>query len=372
MAVIATVITLCLMSFAGRFEDTARVTVAAPRSGLVLNPDAKVKVRGVEIGRVAAVENTATGALVVLDIDPESLKLVPANVSVDIHSSTVFGAKYIDFTVPAQPSRESLKPGAVIPVSNVIVEFNTLFQHLSDVLVQVEPEKLNATLQAIGAALEGRGDRLGGLLVDSDTVLRELNPALPALRHDLRSTTAVTGLYSDTLPNLLRTNDNAAVTAAALVDSQPRIDALLANLIGLADTATPILAETESPLVEALRLLRPTSETLHEYRSAVNCTIAGLGTNMPLIAYLFGGGPDAAVFFNASLMPAGEPYHYPEDLPKVNATGGPHCEGVLDHVPGTEADYLVTDTSAGHVWHPQTEPKPVAGTVFELLYPVRR
>ncbi|MFC9993950.1 MCE family protein [Nocardia sp. NPDC127526] len=372
VTVIAAVITLCLVSFAGGFEDATQVTVTAPRSGLVLDPEAKVKFRGVEIGRVATVDSTASGARVVLDIDPEMLKLVPANVSVDIRSTTVFGAKYINFMAPAQPSRESLKPGAAILASSVTVEFNTLFQHLSDILAQVEPEKLNATLQALGAALDGRGEDLGQILTAGDAVLRELNPVLPALRHDLQSTTAVTGLYSDTVPDLLHTTDNAAVTAATLVDGHSRLDALLANLIGLADTATPILADTGSPLVEALRLLRPTTETLYEYRPALHCTIVGLGTNMPLIAYLFGGGPDAAVFFNASLMPAGEPYKYPEDLPLVNATGGPHCEGVLDHIPGTNADYLVTDTSAGHIWHPPTHPGPVAGTVFEFLYPLSR
>ncbi|WP_084528337.1 MCE family protein [Nocardia crassostreae] len=361
------IVVICLVSFAGGFTQTAKVVVAAPRSGLVLDPDAKVKVRGVEIGRVAGITQTADGANIELAVDHEQLKLVPANAVVDIRSTTVFGAKYINFMVPENPSGDSLRPGAVVQANNVTVEFSTLFQHLNDVLAKVEPEKLNATLSALGSALEGRGEKLGQLLVDSDAFLREINPSLPTLQQDLRKTTQVTGLYADTVPDLLRTTDNAVVTSGAIVDSEQKIDALLTNLIGLADTATPILNETESPLVEALRLLRPTTETLYEYRDSLYCTIVGLGSNMPIVGDIFGG-RYAAVTMNASIMPAGEPYKYPEDLPKVNATGGPHCEGILDHVPGQEANYLVTDTAEGHVFVPATTPRASEGTVFQLLF----
>ncbi|MFI6870501.1 MCE family protein [Nocardia sp. NPDC050406] len=364
---IVAVFAFSLVMFAGGFENTVKVTVDAPRSGLVLDPDAKVKLRGVEIGKVSAIENTATGAQLVLALDPDQLKMVPANAEVDIRSTTVFGAKYINFIAPQNASSESMKPGAVVRASAVTVEFNTLFQHLNDVLNKVEPEKLNATLQALGSALEGRGAKINQLLVDSDAFLREINPSLPTLQEDLQKTTQVTGLYSDTVPDLLRTTDNLQVTGATLVDQAGDLDAVLSNLIGLADTATPILNETESPLVEALRLLRPTTDTLYEYRSAVGCVINGLGPLMPLYGQIFGG-RYPAVSMNASIMPAGEPYKYPEDLPKVNATGGPHCEGIGDYQPGDKANYLVTDTSEGHVWQPQTTPKPSEGTVFQLLF----
>ncbi|NNH73555.1 MCE family protein [Nocardia uniformis] len=362
------IVTLCLVTFAGGFENTVKVTVDAPRAGLVLDPDAKVKIRGVEIGKVSGIQNTADGARLELALYPDQLKLVPANALVDIRSTTVFGAKYINFVAPQNPSADSLKAGAVVQASSVTVEFNTLFQHLNDVLAKVEPEKLNATLQAVGSALEGRGEKINQLLVDSDAFLIDINPSLPTLQEDLQKTTQVTGLYADTVPDLLRTTDNLVVTGGTLVDQAGNVDAVLANLIGLADTATPILNETESPLVEALRLLRPTTDTLYEYRSAVGCVINGLGPLMPVYGQIFGG-RYPAVSMNASIMPAGEPYKYPQDLPKVNATGGPRCEGIADFEPGDKANYLVTDTSEGHVWQPATQPRiNNGGTVFQLLF----
>ncbi|GGN84300.1 MCE family protein [Nocardia rhizosphaerihabitans] len=358
---------LAIALFQGAFTNTAVVLVDTPRTGLVLDPDAKVKVRGVEIGRVADIDLRDDGAQLRLELDPDQLKLVPANAGVDIRSTTVFGAKYVNFVVPAQPAATALAPGSTVSVSSVTVEFNTLFQHLSDVLAQVEPEKLNATLTALGTALEGRGDKLGDLLVRSDRYLRELNPYLPTLQSDLDKTAAVTDLYGEVTDPLLRTVDNATVTSQTIAEMQGQLDNVLVNVIGLSDTVGSVLRENEHDLVTALDLLRPTTALLFEYAPALSCIIDGLGPLMPIAEEMMGGRLPG-VGMNASFMLGAQPYTYPNDLPKVNATGGPRCEGVVDRVPNSHSDYLVTDTSEGTVYTPNTQhefhgvPK-----VFQLL-----
>ncbi|MFD4439710.1 MCE family protein [Nocardia sp. NPDC058519] len=354
--------------FQGAFTTTAKVLVDAPRAGLVLDPDAKVRVRGVEIGRVAEINLRDDGAQILLEVDPDQLKLVPANAGVDIRSTTVFGAKYVNFIVPEQPASNSLKPGATVAASAVTVEFNTLFQHLSDVLAQVEPEKLNATLAALGTALQGRGDKLGELLVSSDRYLREINPYLPTLQQDLDKTSQVSDIYADASGALLRTVDNATVTAKTLSELQAQLDDVLVNVIGLSDTTGSVLRENESNLVTALDLLRPTTSLLFEYAPALSCLIDGIGPLMPLADEVFGG-VVPGVGMHASFMPGQKPYSYPEDLPKVNATGGPHCEGVIDRVPDSHSNYVVTDTSQGAPFTPRTAPPELnsAPKVFQLL-----
>ncbi|MEU4646461.1 MCE family protein [Nocardia fluminea] len=353
--------------FQGAFTTTAQVVVDAPRSGLVLDPDAKVKVRGVEIGRVAEINLRDDGAQILLEVDPEQLKLVPSNAGVDIRSTTVFGAKYVNFVVPEQPSSSSLKPGSTVAASSVTVEFNTLFQHLSDVLAQVEPEKLNATLTALGTALEGRGDKFGDLLVRSDRYLRELNPYLPTLQADLDKTAAVTDLYAEVADPLLRTVDNATGTSQTISEMQGQLDNVLVNVIGLSDTVGSVLRENEHDLVTALDLLRPSTALLFEYAPALSCVINGLGPLVPIAEDMMGG-LLPGVGMNASVMPGSQPYSYPNDLPKVNATGGPRCEGVVDRVPESHSNYLVTDTNQGAPYTPTTQyefhgvPK-----VFQLL-----
>lgn len=361
------VVTVALIMFVGGFTPTATVTVDAPRSGLVLDPDAKVKVRGVEIGRVAAIDNTADGARLKLALDPELLKLVPSNADVDVRSTTVFGAKYVNFIVPQQPSSTSLAPGAVVTAQRVTVEFNTLFQHLSDVLAKIEPEKLNATLSALGTALQGRGDKLGQLLVQSDAYLRDINPYLPTLQQDLAKTGQVTDLYADSVNDLLRTVDNFTVTSKTLAQEQDSLDNVLVNLTGLADTTGAVLRENENQLGTALDLLRPTTGLLDDYAPALYCLIGGLGKALPLGEAVFGGLQEG-VALNTGFMYGAKPYTYPEDLPKVNATGGPQCGGILDRVPGSHSNYVVTDTSEGHVYTPSTTLTVNPPKVFQLLF----
>ncbi len=42
--------------FRGSFTETVPVTVISDRAGLVMNPDAKVKMRGVQVGKVKTIE----------------------------------------------------------------------------------------------------------------------------------------------------------------------------------------------------------------------------------------------------------------------------------------------------------------------------
>lgn len=364
---LAAAVAICLVMFAGGFDNTVKVTIASPRAGLVMDKDAKVKIRGVEIGRVSKIIDGPDGARIDLAVDPDKLKMVPANASVDINSTTVFGAKYVNFIEPQNPSTDSLEPGAVVQAGAVTVEFNTLFQHLNDLLAKVQPEKLNATLTALGTALQGRGDKLGQLMVNSDDVLKSLNPSLPDLQRDLQTSVGVTNLYADVASDLLRTTGNAATTGGTIVDEKDNFDKVLLNLVGLANDTGGVLSDNEKALVDTLGVLRPTAELLNEYNPALYCLVVGAANALPDGNRIFGGdGP--YVTLNASFMAGYTSYSYPQDLPKVNATGGPHCENILDRVPGSHSNYVVTDTTEGHVWTPPTSTSLNGPRVFQLLF----
>lgn len=364
---LAAVVAIALTMFAGGFQSNDAIYVDAPRAGLVMDKDAKVKMRGVEIGTVKSITYTGDGARLQLAISPDQLRMVPSNAGVDIASTTVFGAKYVNFTPPRQPSGESLRPGQTVDARHVTVEFNTLFQQLTEVLAKVNPEKLNATLTALGTALQGRGDKLGQLLSDSDAYLKDINPSLPALRRDLRSTAGVTNIYADTAPDLLRTTNNATVTSKSIVDEEHNFDMMLANLTGLVDTTQPILNDNKKPLITALDLLRPTADLLYQDRASLPCVINAFGDNWALYQRIFGG-TGQGLLLDAGFMPGGEPYHYPQDLPKVNASGPVVCENLRDRVPGSHSNFRVFDTSQGEVWTPELHWHTNGASVFQLLF----
>ncbi|WP_459545487.1 MCE family protein [Nocardia sp. X0981] len=335
------VLLLAVTLFQGGFADTVAITVHAPRAGLVMYPDAEVKLRGVRVGAVEAIDERADGtAEIHLAIDRAELERIPADVTVDIASTTVFGAKYIQLVPPAHPSAGHLVPGQVFAAESVTVEINTVFEQLTQVLGRIQPEKLNETLGALATAMRGRGDRVGQMMVDLEAFLAKLEPALPALRADLAMAPQVVHTYADVAPDLLTIAGDTTRLGRTLVEEQQQLDVLLMSLIGLADTGNRVIGENAPGLTDALDVLVPTTDLTHRYHRALTCALDGLG-------YLASVKPVQVpgIGLSANFLWGVEPYRYPDHLPKVAASGGPQCSmlpvGYEDFPP-----YVVTDIGA--------------------------
>ncbi|WP_067693556.1 MCE family protein [Nocardia jejuensis] len=341
VGVIAGFVAGAAILFQGGLEDTVAVTVLSPRAGLVMYPDAKVEMRGITVGRVSAIDERPDGtAALKLAIDSSQLRMIPANVSVDISSTTVFGAKYVQLIPPEHPASASLTAGQVFDAGHVTVEINTVFQQLTQVLGRIEPEKLNETLGAIAAATKGRGDQTGRMLTDLESFLAQVEPALPALTNDLTLAPAVVDAYADSAPALLELAGNAASISETVVQEQHNLDALLTGLIGLSDTGTQVLGDNRSALATTLRLLVPTTELTDEYNAAIDCSVTGLATlhDLPPARY-------EGVAISANFLFGTYPYRYPADLPKVAATGGPQCSVIPVPYQG-RPKFVVADVGA--------------------------
>jgi virulence factor Mce-like protein len=343
LASVATLVVIVLVAagmFRGDFANSVPLTVISDRAGLVMNPDAKVQLLGVQIGRVSSIEELPNGGAVLhLAIDPGQLRDIPANVAVDIASPTVFGAKTVQLTVPPDPSPQKLNPGQTLTAGHVTVEFNTMFEKLSTLLSAIEPVKLNQTLTAMSAALSGRGEHLGNSLAALDNTMSKIDPSLANLSHDLDVAPDVIDAYADSSQNLLTIASSAARISQTIVDKKGDLDAVLLSAIGLADTGTDVIGSNGQGLQDALHLLVPTTDLTNEYNRGLNCALGGLleiQKTTPL--------SEPGVMLSIGFTGARERYRYPKNLPKVAATGGPICNG-LPRIPfGTNPPFVVTDS----------------------------
>ena len=340
---LAAIVALAIALFRDSFKNSVAVTVLADRAGLVMNPDAKVKINGAQVGKVESIEALPNGgAALHLAIDPASVDAIPANVGAEITSSTVFGSKFVELVSPAAPSPDSLRAGTVITGGdNVTVELNTVFQQLVSVLSKVEPAKLNQTLGAFAKSLNGRGDKFGQSLVDLDSALIKLNPALENLNSVLAISPTVFDAFADASPDLLATIDNVARISPTFVDEQASLDALLISAIGLADIGTEVISENRANLTDAVHLLAPTTDLTNKYNPALTC---GLGGLLPL-AMGPGLSVPGAVLLQGFFL-GRERYRYPDNLPKVAAKGGPQCQDLPNVGYEVRPPYVVTDIGA--------------------------
>ncbi len=337
------VVVVAVVVFQDSFTKTVPVTVIADRAGLVMYPNAKVKINGAPVGKVASIEPLPDGgAALHLALDPGSMDVIPANVGAEITSSTVFGAKFVELVAPSRPSPAALRAGTVIQGSdNVTVELNTVFEKLVSVLSAVEPAKLNQTLGALSKSLDGRGDAFGQTLVDLDSALSTLNPALDSLNRALEISPRVFGAFADASPDLLTTIDNTTRISGTVIEAQDSLDALLISAIGLADIGTDVLNENRGPLTDVVHLLAPTTDLTNQYNPALTCGIAGLlplakGPGLPV---------PGAVLLQGFFL-GRERYRYPGNLPKVAAKGGPQCTDLPNVGYEQRPPYVVTDIGA--------------------------
>jgi phospholipid/cholesterol/gamma-HCH transport system substrate-binding protein len=339
---LAAIIAFAVTSFRGGFNDYAPLTVVSPRAGLVMDPDAKVKLLGVQIGRVESIESRQDGQAVLhLSIESAKMSAIPENIRVDIASTTVFGAKFVELVLPDDPSLKPIRAGQVLQSDHVTVEINTVFQQLTSVLGQIEPAKLNETLGAISRAISGRGKKIGQSMRDLDSFLATVDPALPAMSHDLSQAPQVVSTYADTAADLLKTATNATTLSITFVEEQKNLDAFLVSVIGLGTVGNQFLTTNGRPLTDVMRLLVPTTSLLDEYSPGLNCGMMG----MLDLANVAEANPTTAsgIQVSVNFVWGHERYRYPADLPKVAASGGPQC-GVLPVKYQTHPPYVVTDT----------------------------
>jgi len=341
---VVVVIACAIGMFGGHFTTSASVDLITPRAGLVMNPDAEVEMRGVRVGKVAAIESLPDGvAKLRLAIDPSQLPLIPSNVAVDITSSTVFGAKSVRLIPPDSPSSTSLAPGTVLHGGQVTVEVNTVFERLTGLLDSVEPEKLNDTLSALSQALNGRGRTLGTLINDFDTFLAAQDPTLDTLRTNLATLPAVAGAYADAAPDLVHIAENSTTISRTVLDTRKDLDGFLLSAVGLADAGNDVLSTNRDGLTATVRLLLPTTSLINEYLDQFSCTLQGLVpfTEGPPL-------PEPGIIVETGFTLGAERYRYPGDLPEVAAGTGVTCAqiGMPRLKPGEVADYVVLDTGA--------------------------
>ena len=349
----ALVLWLVYLQYSGDFTDKTKLTMLSDRAGLVMDPGSKVTYNGVQIGRVDKVDEIERdGKPAVkfsLDVYPKYLHLIPANVDARIVATTVFGEKYVSMTAPENPLPQRITPSNVIDARSVTTEINTLFQTITSIAEKVDPVKVNLTLSAAAQALSGLGDKFGQSIINGSAALDEVNPRMPIIRHDIQQLATLGDTYADASPDLINFLNNAATTAHTIHAQEKDLDRALLAAAGFGATGADIFNRGGPYLARGAKDLVPSAQLLDTYSPELFCSIRNLHDGEPKVAAftspyslrseteLFSGlglalslpglGITAATMGLSALTGliggAPNPYMYPENLPRINAHGGP-------------------------------------------------
>ncbi len=328
LTTIALLVWLSIALYNKTFDSTTTVVLKADRAGLQLPKFGDVRVNGVLVGRVDKIDQDGEQAEITLALEPDAAKRIPANVSVQILPTTLFGQKFVALVRPEQAASRSLRDGDVIPADRVEtnVELSKVLADLFPLLRAVRPADLNLTLNALATALDGRGEEIGETMDRLGTYVGAISDHLPTLRQDLISLAEVADAYDLAAPDLLDVLDNVTVTSKTITQKAKDLDTFFSDLTGLADTATRVLADNEQNLIRMGEVTQPVIGLLAEYSPEFPCLIRGAANYEPILSKTFEGN------VVKQYIEIGAPQYrvYDErDLPTYGEVGhGPWCAGL--------------------------------------------
>ncbi|MEU0405378.1 MCE family protein [Streptomyces sp. NPDC006197] len=356
-----------------RFTDSDPIVVETGSVGNEMHLGAEVKLRGVVVGEVRAIDATDGGARLTLAMRPGTLRHVPSDVRAQMLPTTLFGERFVALVPPGNPSTRPLGPGDVIPEdrSSNAVELQQVLDNVLPLLTAVQPQKLSATLSAVSRALEGRGDKLGETLAQLDAHLREFNPHLPALTRDLKELVKVSHLYADAAPDIVTALTDFTTTSGTLAEKEGALAGTFGATTRTAQDLTAFLRQNKSNIIRLSATGRPTLELLAEYSPSFPCTLRTLAQFVPAMDKALGKGTDRpGLHVEVTTVPSRGAYVPGRDTPSYGSGGGPHCYPVpylgVPVKPATRAS-AAADQDLGPANSPQEN-----DLVNELLAPAAK
>lgn len=355
--VIVLLLALTVALFNKSFTPVTKVTVRTERAGLQLLPHSDVKVRGLIVGEVRDTDATADGATLHLALDPDKAKLIPRNVQARLLPKTLFGEKYVELHIPGQPGPLGLTEGAVIHQdrSRAAIEIDKVLNDLLPLLRAVKPTELNATLNALATALQGRGDQIGRNLEQADALLRKINPELRTLVHDLHGLADVSDIYHAAAPDLLQTLRNLNVTSKTITDKTATIERLIPATTALAQDGDVFMRNNAPKIIGVNIANRDVLSVVARYSPSLPCVLAGLMKIRPEAERVAGGNGSKTFNLTIEIVKPRPGYKNPLDLPEVKDQRNPRCYN-LPNPKVPFPDYLALDGTEDDLWWKDPDP----------------
>ncbi|MCD2145466.1 MCE family protein [Gordonia paraffinivorans] len=251
--VVAIFFAATITKFNKTFQDFTDVTLVTDSTGNALPANADVKARGMVVGEVREVKPSPDGSVeVILGLDPDKAKQLPADTTARILPKTLFGERYVALQVPKDTSGPTLHNGSTIRTDNSgnALEVQQLFDELLPVLEAIPPQDLNATLTALSQALSGRGEQLGTTFEELNQIFGEVNKNLPELEGTLEGLASFSQTYSQALPDVIDALDSFRTTSNTIVERQGDLRTLIATLGVASDDATRWLRQNRTDLID--------------------------------------------------------------------------------------------------------------------------
>lgn len=237
-------------------------------------PGDEVRIAGVKVGSIDAINPAGTQAEMVLHVD-HGIR-VPADAKAVIVAQNLVSARYVQLT-PAFESGPALDDGAVIPVERtaVPVEWNEVKEQLTRLATELGPQNGMSTgsvgrfIDSAANALDGNGDKLRETLAQLSGVGRILADGSGDIAATISNLQTFVTALRDSNEQIVQFQNGFATLTSVVNDSRSDLDAALTNLSEVIGETTRFIEGTRDKTAEQIQRLANVTQTLADNRMAL-------------------------------------------------------------------------------------------------------
>ncbi|MEU0542933.1 MCE family protein [Nocardia sp. NPDC005978] len=196
-----------------------------------------VRVAGVRVGRIAAIEPRGTTAEMVLDVDRDIR--IPADAKAVVVAQSLIAARYVQLTPSYRGSGEVLADDAVIPLERtaVPVEWDEVKSQLARLATDLGPDggvtdssTTGRFIDSAADALAGNGGKLRDTLTQLSGVARILAEGSGSIVDTIENLQKFVTVLRDSNVQVVEFQNRLATLTSLLDDSRSDLDAALVSL----------------------------------------------------------------------------------------------------------------------------------------------
>lgn len=232
---------------------------------LDLVPKSMVKVDGVEVGQVDAVNLSDTGWLADVVIKLPKDVTIAKDATFTLQQTSLLGEKYISINQPTDGVKATaLAADSVVPVARTDrgVEVEEVLGALSAVLNGGSLEQIRTISREVNAALAGNETQVRGLLDDVNTFVGGLDEQKSEIVRALDSLDRLSGQLRGRTAQISDILENIGPGLQVLESQRTELVGMLSSLNRLSDVGVSVINRSQADLVGDLRRLSPTLNEL--------------------------------------------------------------------------------------------------------------
>ncbi|MDT0201410.1 MCE family protein [Nocardioides sp. AE5] len=323
------VVCLCLLGLIlaksfGKFDKTLPGSVNLDTAGGALQVGAEVKLDGVVVGKVTAIDPAEQGVRVALEFDPERAEKVPGNVTVRVLPVSIFGAAFVELLRPESP-QGALASNAVLKQdeSATTVELGDLLEETLALVDALGPAELANMLETFASTLDGKGEQIGEMIETADRVVARVQPVMPLIRQDIRLATIVMTTLSRITPNLFTALDGLVALSHTMIDMESEFAQVLTSLDQTSTKLDTVVTKNQQALEYGVPYLARVVNALYAARGDIPRTFDAVISLATRAAPAFSYGPYMRI--DADLRLTDEPEYGRGDCPTYGGLRGVGC-----------------------------------------------